>query len=280
MIFCLTFHLVFVYSFTLKFQRHFMLNENKAVHDQSLNVYSQSTSLLFQFILFEFITSSKKIQDIENIYSQLESLLIKHRLQADVDLYLNQLLDFMPFLTGSQMVIANEQTFPWTHQKGSLNKLRHYCYLLSHKFSDKGDVLNMNIAVSKAFHSALQIREVIFSLQRQSEDPQRVPNYVSLYHLLDKLIDNMRRASRLILRILIQFKDDENVLFFLLQHRTDLDQLYKTQFVARILKKMFSDGSKGAEEFLKLRYQERGFHHLIDSITNQISSVDACAISN
>lgn len=257
-----------------------MTNKSPVATEANLNIYSQSTSLLFQFILSEFIVSSKKVQEIERIYDQMESLLIKQRLEGDVEVYLSELLDLIPTLTGSQIVIVNEQTFPWTHHKGSLNKLRHYCYLLSHRSPEQIDILNMNVAVSKAFHSALQIREVIFSLQRQCEDPNRIPNYVSLYQLLDRVIDNMRRASRLILRILIQFKEDENVLLFLLKYKTDFDRLYKTQFVSRILKKMFSKGAEEAEALLKEKYAERGFHNLIDSITHQMSSLDACVIPN
>jgi len=194
-----------------------MTSDTLVATEANLNVYSQSTSLLFQFILSEFIVSSKQVQEIERTYDEMESLLIKQRLEGDVEIYLTKLLDLTPSLTGSQIVIVNEQTFPWTHHKGSLNKLRHYCYLLSHKSPEQTDILNMNVAVSKAFHSALQIREVIFSLQRQYNDPNRIPNYVSLYQLLDRVIDNMRRASRLILRILIQFKEDEKCASFFTQ---------------------------------------------------------------
>lgn len=257
-----------------------MPTENIDHVGHNLNVYSQSTSLLFQFILSEFIVTFNKIQEIERLYEQMEAQLIRERLRGDVSSYLGRLLDILPMLTGSQMVIANEQTFPWTYHKGSLNKLRHYCYLLSHRSSDQIDILNMNVAVSKAFHSALQIKEVIFSLQKHCEDPHRIPNYVTLYQLLDRVIDNMRRTSRLILRILIQFKEDENVLYFLLKHKTSFDKLYKTQFVARILKKMFPKGALEAAEILREKYTERGFHNLIESITSQVLSLEACTIVN
>lgn len=257
-----------------------MSNENLEKIGHNLNVYSQSTGLLFQFVLSEFLVTYKKIQEIEHLYEEMESQLIKERLRADVAPYLTRFLDLMPSLTGSQMVIVNEQTFPWTHHKGSLNKLRHYCYLLSHRKTEEIDILNLNVAVSKAFHSALQIKEVIFSLQRQTDDPNRIPNYVSLYQLLDRVIDNIRRASRLILRVLVQFREDENILFFLLNNKTSFDQLYKTQFVSRILKKMFPKGAVDATEILKEKYTERGFHNLIESITSQMSSLEACTISS
>lgn len=251
-----------------------MPSDTSTVLGPNLNTYCQSTSLLFQFTLYEFITSFKRVLEIEKTYEIMESELIKQRLKGDVKSYLDSLLEQIPLLIGAQMVMANEQTFPWTHSKGSLNKLRHYSYLLSQKCIDQDDIANMNVCVSKAFHSALQIRDVIFSLKRQAEDPEKIPNYVSLYRLLDRLIDNMKRVSRVLLKILIQFKEDENILFFLLRYKSDLDQLYKTQFVTKILQKMYPEGHSSMKEYIKKQYQQRGFLNLISIIEEQISQLN------
>lgn len=256
-----------------------MANNLFKLEEAQLEVYSQSTSLLFQFALNEFIASYKKVLDIEELYAQMESALIKERMSADTDLYLEKLLKWIPVLAGSLNVTANEQCAPWTHQKGSLNKFRHYCYLLSHNLSDNSDILNLNVAASKAFHSTLQVREVVLSLQRQSEDSLALPNYVSLYQLLDRIIDNMRRASRLILRILLQFKEDENVLLFLLEHQKDLDVLYKTDFVTRIFKKMFPQGIEQVSQLMQQKYLERGFQSLSQSIAHQIEHLKSASAS-
>ncbi len=246
--------------------------------ESTLQVYTQSKSLLFQFILSEFLISYQKVEEIEKIYERMEALLIKERFGANTQPYLAELLNKIPVLTGSQMVVTNEQSLPWTHQKGTLNKLRHYCYLLSHRVSDDTDILNLNVAVSKAFHGTLQTREVIFSLQRQLEDLAQIPNYVALYQLLDRMIDNMKRASRLILRILIQFKEDENILLFLIEHKNDFDQLYKTQFLVRILKKMFPKGVEEASKIIQQKYQKRGFVQLSDSLTNQLQHLQETSV--
>ncbi len=243
---------------------------------KNFNVYCQSNSLLFQFILSEFLNAYQEINEIETLYSQIESELIKNRLLADIDSFLFKVLELLPHLTGTQMVITNEQTFPWTHSKGSLNKLRHYSYLFSRKLADNPEAVSMNVSVSKAFHSALQLREVILSLQHQLFE-NTVPNYIALYQLLDKLIDNMRLASRLILKVLIQYKDDENVLHFLLNHQEKFDKVYKTQFVLKILKKMYPEGMKYAKDLIVEKYAKRGFPHLLDSISEQMTRLGEMA---
>ncbi len=245
------------------------------VKEPGLNAYAQSDSLLFQFILSEFLISFQKIREVEEVYRNMEELLIKKRLQADVSEHLTGLLELIRVLTGSHMMVANEQSFSWTHAKGCLNKLRHYCYLLSHRQADRADVTHMNVCVSKAFHGALQAREIIFSLQRRNPEDQRVPNYVSLYQLLDRLLDNVNRVSRLILKILFRYREDENVLFFLLGHQRDFDFLYQTEFVLKILKKMYPRGGvKEVKELLEKKYAERGFYGLVETISERVAFLD------
>ncbi|MCH9631879.1 MAG: hypothetical protein S4CHLAM6_01970 [Chlamydiae bacterium] len=214
------------------------------------------------------------VNEIENIYSCIESELIKNRLRADIENPLSQTLALIPLLTGTQMEITNEQTFPWTHDKGCLNKLRYYCFLFGQKNIENPDAVKMNICISKAFHSALQLREVILSLQHQISEG-KVPNYVSLYQLLDKLIDNMRLASRLILKVLVQYKDNENLLHFLLKNQKDFDAVYETKFVAKVFKKMYPEGLKYAKDLIVEKYVKRGFGHLIGFISKQMAILEA-----
>ena len=251
-----------------------MSGNNNAEQEINLNIYCQSHSLLFQFVLSEFLISYKQVQRIDTIYQQMDSVLAQQKLQETLAFSLSKLLELLPFLTGSHMVVIHEQTFPWVNAKGSLNKLRHYCYLLSHRYSDESDILNINMCVSKTFHSALQVREIIFSLQRQYKDFHNTSNYHSLYQLLEHLISNFKRVSRLIVKALILFKEDENILFFLLRHKSDFDQVYHTDFVAKILKKMFPQGLQAAAEFITRKYTQRGFSNLLEPLLNQVTQLE------
>lgn len=253
------------------------MRENQNLNE-NLNIYCQSESLLFQFILSEFLITYQKVNEIEKTYYNMEAFLIKKRLEGNISEYLDLILAYIPFLTGAHMGISDEPTFPWTHSKGSLNKLRHYCYLFSQKSTGDQDIENMNICISKAFHSALQMREVILSLMRQSKEGG-VPNYISLYQFVDKLLDNMRKASRLILKILMLFKEDENILLFLLKYQSDFDEIYKTQFVLKILNKMYPKGIRYAKDLLIEKYAKRGFSNLLESISNQMSNLETTSLT-
>jgi hypothetical protein len=236
------------------------------------NLFGQSPSLCFQFILSEFIETFKEVQVIEDVYKEMESLLIKRRLLADVDHLLRELLESIIKLAGSAVI--NEEIFSWNTRKGCLSKLRHYCYPFVNQFENKeSTVVNLNICVSKAFHSALQAREVILYLHQEDQNAKKMPDYAMLYQLLDRLIDNINRASRLILRVIIRFREDENVVYFLLRNKEELDAIYKTNFVTKLFRKMYPDGVEEAGQLLMKKYSERGFTKLLNTIAGKISNV-------
>ncbi|MFT4551691.1 MAG: hypothetical protein ACI9S8_000307 [Chlamydiales bacterium] len=239
---------------------------------QGLNLFGQSPSLCFQFILAEFIETYKEVQTIENIYKEMESLLIKRRLLADVDHLLRELLDCIIKLSGS--AIINEDSFSWISRKGCLSKLRQYCYPFVNLLDNKeSTIVNLNICVSKAFHSALQAREVILYLRQEDQSAKKMPDYAMLYQLLDRLVDNINRASRLILRVIIRFREDENVVYFLLRNKDQLDAIYKTNFVTKLFRKMYPDGVEEAGQLLMRKYSERGFTKLLNTIAGKIAHV-------
>lgn len=240
---------------------------------QNFNLFEQSPSLHFQFILAEFISTHKEVQDIENTYKKMETLLIQQRLLANVDHMLDQLLHSITNLTGS--TIIQEHCFSWDAQKGSLSKLRHYCYPFVNRFdSQEKTVINLNVCVSKAFHSALQAREIILHLQQENQSTKKTPDYTVLYQLLDKLIDSINRTSRLILQVIFLFREDENVIYFLLRNKDLLNNIYKTTFIEKLFRKMYPKGIEEAGQMLTKKYSKRGFHNLLNAIARKISNLE------
>ena len=239
---------------------------------QDLHFFAQSPALLFQFILSEFLQTYQSVQEIDSIYKEMETLLIKRRLLADAKNCLVALLDRIDEISGSSSI--DDAAFSWNLQRGSLNKLRHYCFPFVNQFEAKeGVVVNLNICVSKAFHTALQIKEVIIYLIQENNQSKKIPDYAMLYQLLDRLIDNINRASRLILRIILSFREDENIVYFLLRKRAEFDHSYKTSFVAKLFAKMYPEGVEEAGRLLIKRYSKRGFKHLLNNITRKISEI-------
>ncbi len=239
--------------------------------NRCLDINNQSKGVLFQFIMNEFISSFQETKDIEQLYRTIESKLITHHTLDDIKDLLQQLFFSLSKLTGT--TIDDEPQSPWSSDKGSLNKLRHFCHMLSSKSSThNAEVANFNVCVSKCYHSALQGREVILSLERPSPNVKKriLPNYPALYQFLDKLIDNMHRSSRLLLHLISQFHDDENVVLFLIQHREEFEKIFKSKFITKIFGKMFQNGIKDAEKLLKERYTKRGFQDSIKKIAESV----------
>jgi hypothetical protein len=64
---------------------------------------------------------------------------------------------------------------------------------------------------------------------------------------------------------------EENLLFFLLRRREELDDLHGKDFVARTFKRLFPEGD--VEEWLSDRFQKRGFTHLIPVIKHHLEGM-------
>ena len=241
---------------------------------QSLNLCCQSHSILFQFLLKEFLATLREVQSIEHVAKEMEhSLYDQCADPRKWDDYLAHLYKAIYRLTGEQ--VMNEPHFPWNPDKGCLYKLHHYCYLFAHLCPDhKKETSEMNSCVRKAFLSSMESREVILCLQQDTDAHRAILNESSaLPPLLDRLIDNLTRVSRLLLPLIRYYRDNENVLFFLLNHCEEFDRLYQSSCLVQLLDQMFPGGASEAKEFLIQRYAQRGFHHLLATISQKMASL-------
>jgi len=80
----------------------------------------------------------------------------------------------------------------------------------------------------------------------------------------------LKEIRALLLDELITFRDDENVLFFLLRHQAEFDHVYSASMVSKTLETLFAEGLGAASNFLTGRFERRGFYHLIPLISQKI----------
>jgi len=92
---------------------------------------------------------------------------------------------------------------------------------------------------------------------------------------VDKASSAMHRFAKQLSRLIHQFRDDENVIFFLLRHHSVLDSLYGQRFTLKLLSRMFSKGLKEAQHFLITRYAERGFTVVENPIRTLAAEIEA-----
>lgn len=149
----------------------------------------------------------------------------------------------------------------WKPESGAFTKLRNYCALYA-RLGDDED--------RQAF-DLHQITDVIWltlghclkHLRDEGEIPQ--PLLKKIFQLETRLLGALKK-------IIFDFREDENVLFFLLRHRQALDLMFGEKFVHKTLTRLFPDGLKEAQQFILARYQKRGFNTLTTEIEQLVQS--------
>lgn len=219
-----------------------------------LNIYHKSDSLIFQFIISEFISSYREI-------------LVIHRLSVEIledpENVEGLLRECLEKLSGSAHTCM--KVFSWNVEEGVLAKLKNYCahFSKSRKLRETEDLHHF---VHEAWLSCLQSIEMIqssaFSLK-------------ALHKVLVRIVNYMRRFARITAKLMQKFRLDENLIFFMLNYHKQLDELYGQQFVFKQLSRMFGKGIEGASQFLKKKYAARGFDKLLPIIGIRIAEIEA-----
>lgn len=232
---------------------------------QNLCITKQNESLLFQFILSEFIDSYREIVAIHQI--QLE-------LHNDFNVAKLELLKAsMVKLVGCSK--SHMRLFSWNHEDGMLARLKNHCLYLKEAISFQGKKVNhilckMQFYINKAFIMCVKGLDLLYLNEKVQITEKKIQN---IHKFIDQIISPMQKFSKLAASVMEKFQKDENVLFFILRHKPDLDNLYGTQFVFKLINRMYPKGIDQFSEFLVGRYKIRGFHHLIPKIRNKITEL-------
>ncbi len=209
-------------------------------------------------------------QEIERIFEILEDESIDQ--QKTLELLLNSLIK----LSGSSQ--GYMRLFSW-NDDSILTKLKNYCAYFSQcpglKHTER---LNMNFESNRAWISALQTLDLARRFASQAENEQlKGKNWDigSLNTSLHKTVCSIQRLARLTAKVIIQFKHDENVIFFLVRHAESLDSLFGEHSIAKLIRKMFPKRTRGGiKTFLTKRYSDRGFDNLIPLIHSKLEALE------
>jgi hypothetical protein len=234
------------------------------------NSYHHNTSLLFQFILSEFILSYREAKVIHRYMLTLKSD-GKEISSPDLD-ELRASINNLAGLTKEYMRI-----FSWNIDNGILAKLKNYCALLV-QYADPADnsVIALHRYADKVWLLCLQNIDILHLLNSETSLlPAKKLEKVTLSLALKKMSLCFRHLARLIPLIIKQFKDDENVVFFLLNNKEALDELYGKGFFQKLCKKMYPlGGIAELGQLLEQKYFIRGFTNLIPKIKAKIAELE------
>jgi hypothetical protein len=229
-----------------------------------VNAYHLDRNLLFQFILSEFLLIHIETSKLNKIlrdkngswYSYQRPI---HQLSGFSQSYMRLLV--------------------WNNEEGMLAKLMIYCSLFAqHEHSHEEIAKALHSGANQAWLLGLNCLDI---LRQIKEEPDYPLFQIHIKKAAQRLIRSIKRLQKLLVVAIEHFPLNENVLFFMLRHGKQLDEIYGLGFIYRFFLKRFSGGVEEADRFIKERYSCRGFSHLLPVISAKIMQLSegVCLIS-
>jgi hypothetical protein len=225
-----------------------------------LHICRHSDSLLFQFIMSEFLNAYPAVRKVEALHADLE--------KDESGDPINGLLEVLRELVGALPEEAAHA--PWTRNQGILAYLKHYCACYHAALPEAAE---LRATASQAFHAALSARDLLWQIALPPDEERYSLDLAYFSRLIWRLVAHMDRFSEELQSLLPKYKRDENVLYFLLQQNDSLLKAFPSDFLSSLLKEMFQGGVSDANVYLQDRYHQRGFDHLLPSIADLLSQI-------
>ncbi|NGX41941.1 MAG: hypothetical protein K940chlam7_00215 [Chlamydiae bacterium] len=235
-----------------------------------LTTCHDNNSMILQFVLFELLKAFEELYKIEHSISEVK-LTPTNKLSKSDRVHLHSIASSLAKLMGNTS--KNVRITAWTINDGVLAKLKNYCsYFANNLDPDSANGAALLRISDQAWTIGLESLELNRTAQQV---PSRgSPNVLGLKTTFERLKTKLLRLAKVVANICTEFHEDENVLFFLLRHREELDRAIKKGFVSKLFSQMFPNGLKKVERILKKKYSSRGFEHLIPVITQKLSELD------
>lgn len=225
--------------------------------DHHFNAYYHHNAVLIQFVLDEFIATHQLTYQIRQL-GQLACESLSSLKESVHPLYqtTHQLLG----LRSDADRLSNSR---W--MKGPLTKLKLYCEQFSYN-SQYQNKLGLAVCtnVYQAWLTALHILELLNLLDQSGPTTISSSILLDLKRTLRRLEQRMRQITKQVPRLLNAYRDNENVIFFLLKKRQELEEIYGFDTINKAFRDLFNKNS--FSELVVQRYTKRGFDHLLPII--------------
>lgn len=241
------------------------MNPYVGITKHRFHPFFHNNSLLLQFILTEFFQASSEVRFISQLSESLEfGTYLCKTLEEDMDALIERLHN----LAGCGEILYQ---LPWSMNRGILVKLKDYSDLLVHN-ANENEAFNH---IHNYFHKVwLKCRQALDLLQSSNlVEGSLADTFKKIAVIIETINQSIRSAAKLIAQMIFEFRNDENVLFFLLRHHVQLQELYGREFLFKLFTKMYPKGMDAAEEFIVKKYRKRGFNDLIPVIKKGITEL-------
>ena len=201
------------------------------------NTYFTSDSLLFQFVLHEFLRTLGEVYKLECVVSDEDTPEAIH----------GKLTDYLLKLAGTEQEYV--RIFTWIYDAGVLTKLKNSVDLLSQKAPvEDSEMRSLHLVVQKAWLECLHSIDLYRNQELKALKPQVL-----------KAMKLIRKIPAALKKVLSRYDEDENVIYYLIRHKNQFDHIIGPDFLKDML-------HKNSIPFLIERYRMRGFDKLIPEI--------------
>jgi len=205
-------------------------------------------SLSFQLLLSQLLKVHRVTRNLEKVLAYQRQSFKKIR-------------EFLSQLGGAD---TNWRERPsWNIGVGALEKLRDHAHFL---MNDKK--LDQSLTTKLFEHAS----KTVLACQK-CWDELHDTNVLSQEHH-QKTAQHILRLSRTIKDLFPSFQNDENVIFYLLQHSEEFDEIYGPHFIATLLKKIYGDDLSIAKQTIAKKFTKRNFDQLPFMISKKVEELE------
>lgn len=245
------------------------------------NGYHQNNSLLFQFILSDLIQANRIVKETNQLANRWKQTTAAPFVQQAGNKLFHMLKASISKLVGSSQDYM--RIFSWSIENGILAKLKNNCgFFAENSSSEDKNALILQRYANNTWLLCLRCLDIMRAIEHDAlvdvlSKAKPLGTYSNiLFQTLEKMTLSLQRFSRILIRLLLAFKEDENVVFFLLRSKEEVEGLYGPDSVLKLLQQMYPRGLQEAGHFLLKKYASRGFDNLLPLISSKIAELEAC----
>lgn len=201
----------------------------------------EDQSLLIQFIFSEYLEIAR---NIKHLVAQLKKTKPS---QKSIDEALHRLVGAIPFPW---------RIFSWNLDDSPVARLRNSCALFA-----EGDAIPKDAIepITRGSHQLWLISLRCLELLEAESKESAIP-------LAERMEQVTLKLGRSLLKLISHFSRDENVLYYLLRHRADWNEVLGEDILLKTIKIAQFSSVEELKQFLIMQYRKRQFDSLLTKI--------------
>jgi hypothetical protein len=221
----------------------------------TLYAYHHTSSLVFQFVLNDFLLTLEEAS-VVNLFTFRPMAL---------DEFFGDLTRYLIKLAGSEQ--EYQRIFSWIIDAGILTKLKTNSELLAEKGAKSdNDYMELLNAAHKSWLHCIHAVDLLRDVEKARG------SIADLKMGVEKALASIQKLKPAIEKIIPKYAHDENVLYFILRHHAHFDRHMGVNWTRNLFSTLHP---QGIWNFMKERYETRGFHDHLPMIEQKLVELSA-----